>query len=56
LDRINEELDYREMPPKKYTLIHADARLTETQRKEIMDWTDGAAEKLRVTTTPDAAR
>jgi hypothetical protein len=50
LDRINEVLDYREMPPKKYTLIHADARLTEAQRREIMDWTETAAEKLRVTT------
>ena len=47
LDRINEVLDYREMPPKKYTLIHADARLKEAQRKEIMDWTDAAADKLR---------
>ncbi len=50
LDRINEVLDYREMPPKKYTLIHADARLTETQRKEIMNWTDAAANKLRAAT------
>ena len=50
LDRINEVLDYREMPPKKYTLIHADARLTETQRKEIMDWTGAAADKLRAAT------
>jgi hypothetical protein len=51
LDRINEVLDYREMPPKKYTLIHADARLTEAQRKEIMDWTDAAAEKMRPAAT-----
>ena len=51
LDRINEVLDYREMPPKKYTLLHADARLTETQRKEIMDWTDAAAANLRVALT-----
>ena len=51
LDRINEVLDYREMPPKKYTLIHADARLTEAQRKEIMDWMDAAAQKLRAAST-----
>ena len=51
LDRVNEVLDYREMPPKKYTLIHANARLTEAQRKEIMDWTEAAAAKLRGTTT-----
>ena len=50
LDRINEVLDYREMPPKKYTLIHAAARLTEMQRKEIMDWTEAAAGKLRAAT------
>ena len=47
LDRINEVLDYREMPPKKYTLIHTDARLTEAQRKQIMEWTDAEAQKLR---------
>jgi len=55
LGRINEELDYREMPPKKYTLIHAAARLTEAQRKEIMDWTDSTAAKLRGSTNSDAA-
>jgi len=43
LDRINEVIDYREMPPKKYTLLHPEARLTEDQRKQIMDWTDAAA-------------
>ena len=51
MDRINEVLGYREMPPKKYTLIHADARLTEAQRKEIMDWTDAAAAKLGAAST-----
>jgi hypothetical protein len=49
LDRINEVLDYREMPPKKYTLIHANARLTEAQRKELMDWSETAAGQLRGT-------
>jgi hypothetical protein len=47
LDRINEVLDYREMPPKKYTLLHPDARLTEAQRKQLMDWADSAAGRLR---------
>jgi len=50
LDRINEVVDYREMPMKKYTLLHADARLTETQRQQILDWTDAAANKLRAST------
>jgi hypothetical protein len=39
------------MPPKKYTLIHADARLTDAQRKEIMDWTDAAAARYRAAAT-----
>lgn len=47
LDRINEVLDYREMPPKKYTLLHPEARLTEAQRKLLMDWSDAAETKLR---------
>ncbi|HEY5041189.1 MAG TPA: heme-binding domain-containing protein [Verrucomicrobiae bacterium] len=47
LDRINEELGYREMPPKQYTLMHPAARLTEAQRKLLMDWSDSAAAKLR---------
>lgn len=51
LDRINEELDSREMPPKKYTLLHPEARLTEEQRKAIMDWTDSMAGKLRSSST-----
>ncbi|HEX9047085.1 MAG TPA: heme-binding domain-containing protein [Verrucomicrobiae bacterium] len=51
LDRINEVVDYQEMPLKKYILLHADARLSAAQRKEILDWTDAAAGKLRVTAT-----
>lgn len=50
LDRMNEVVDYREMPPKKYTLMHAAARLTEAQRKAVLDWTEAAADKLRGST------
>ena len=47
LDRINEVVDYREMPPKKYTVLHPEAVLTEEQRQAIMDWSEAAAEKIR---------
>jgi hypothetical protein len=47
LDRIGEVLEYHEMPPKKYTALHPEARLTEEQKKAIMAWTEAAAEKLR---------
>jgi len=47
LDRINEVMDYREMPPQKYTMLHPEARLTEEQRKQVMEWTEAAAQKMR---------
>jgi hypothetical protein len=52
LDRINEVIDYREMPPAKYTLLHAAARLDEAQRRQILDWTSAAADQLRGATNP----
>ena len=49
IDRINEVLDYQEMPPKKYTALHPEARLTDAQRKAIMDWTEAAEKSLTST-------
>jgi len=47
LEDMSEQIGYGEMPPKKYTLIHADARLTEDQRKELTDWLDAEAARLK---------
>jgi hypothetical protein len=47
LENMSEQIGNGEMPPKKYTAIHADARLTETQRKELTDWLDTTAEKIK---------
>jgi len=47
LERMSEELDYKDMPPAKYSLIHADARLTDGQRKELIQWADETAAKLK---------
>jgi hypothetical protein len=44
---MSEELDYKEMPPAKYTLIHADARLTDDQRKQLIQWLDDTSAKLK---------
>jgi hypothetical protein len=49
LGRMSEEIDYREMPPGKYTSIHADARLTDADRKELTGWLDTEAARLRAT-------
>lgn len=53
LENMSEELDYKEMPPAKYTLIHADARLTDAQRKELEDWLDQRAAQLRAAAKSD---
>jgi hypothetical protein len=47
LENMSEEIQSGEMPPKKYTLIHADARLTDSQRKTLTDWLDAQAEQLK---------
>jgi hypothetical protein len=47
LENMSEEIGNGEMPPKKYTAIHADARLTESQRKELTDWLDAEAAKIK---------
>jgi len=47
LEDMSEKIGYDEMPPSKYTVIHADARLTESQRKELTDWLDAEAKRLK---------
>jgi hypothetical protein len=49
LEDMSEQIGYGEMPLKKYTLIHRDARLTESQRKELSDWLDAEAAQLKAT-------
>jgi hypothetical protein len=51
LENMSEQIDYRDMPPKKYTAIHVNARLTESQRKELTDWLDAEAARLKATVT-----
>ena len=47
LEDMSEEIGYGEMPPKKYTAIHTDARLTPSQLKELTDWLDSEASRLK---------
>jgi len=48
---ISEQIDYKEMPLPKYTLLHPEARLTDEQRKQLIQWADAQAERLKATTT-----
>jgi hypothetical protein len=47
LENMSDEVGSGEMPLKKYTKIHADARLTERLRKELTDWLDAEAARLK---------
>jgi len=47
MEDMSEQIDYRDMPLKKYTLIHRDARLTDDERKQMENWLDGEAAKLK---------
>ena len=43
---IAEEVGDGEMPMKIYPIMHADARLSDEQRKAIVNWAESAAEAL----------
>jgi hypothetical protein len=47
LENMSDNIGNSDMPPKKYTAIHANARLTDAQRKELTDWLDAESERLR---------
>jgi hypothetical protein len=52
IDRINEVLGYREMPPAKYTLLHPEARLSDAQHQELLDWSAAEFKKLDAGASP----
>ena len=51
LERMSEELDYKEMPPAKYTALHPAARLTASQREQLIHWADAEAGRLKAAVT-----
>jgi hypothetical protein len=48
LSEIKETIEKGEMPLSSYTLIHVDARLTEDQKKIILDWVKTVQDSLQV--------
>jgi hypothetical protein len=47
LENMSDQIQSGDMPPKKYAAIHADARLTASQRKEMAGWLDARAAQLK---------
>ena len=48
---ISEQLDYKEMPPAKYTMLHPAACLTDAQRQALIHWADAEAARLKAAVT-----
>jgi len=51
LERISEEVEDQDMPPRKYTRLHSDARLTAAQREALIHWADAEAARLKAAVT-----
>jgi Haem-binding domain len=47
LEEIAEQVKEGEMPLDSYTWIHKDAKLTETEKKLLIDWADGLRESMK---------
>ena len=48
---MSDEVDDGDMPLAKYTLIHRDARLTDAQKKALVQWLDSRATAMKTEVT-----
>ncbi len=46
LDEISEAVEAGDMPMKIYPIMHPDAKLTDAQRQQIIDWCEISADEL----------
>ncbi|MCU0403403.1 MAG: heme-binding domain-containing protein [Chitinophagaceae bacterium] len=46
LEEVYETVEEGEMPLKSYTIIHGDAKLTDLQKKSILEWVKAARKEL----------
>jgi hypothetical protein len=59
LENMSENIQYGDMPPWQYKLVHPEARLTAAQRDQMTKWLDAEAERLKAssgTGTNDTAK
>ncbi len=48
LDEVAGEVDEHEMPLKSYTWIHAEAKLTDSERKLVIDWAKSTRDSIQI--------
>ncbi len=54
LKEINDEVKSGDMPLTSYTLIHADARITDQQKSEIINWVASTRKQIESNYPPDS--
>ena len=47
MENMSEEIDQKDMPLKKYMILHKDAQLTDDERSELTQWLDKQADMLK---------
>ena len=54
LEELIEEVEESEMPLYSYTIIHGDAKLSDAQKTELIDWAKGIRFKMEITLPSDS--
>lgn len=48
LEETKEQIEKDEMPLASYTLIHTDAKLTDAEKQELINWSEGIRKQMQV--------
>lgn len=55
LEEIGEQVEKGEMPLKSYTFIHSDTKLTDAQKKILIDWSKSVSTPTAGSSSPEGA-
>lgn len=55
-ENIRDEIDYKDMPPSQYKLMHPAARLTTAQRQDLIHWANQEVKKLKTVAAAGAEK
>jgi len=47
LEEVKEQIEKDEMPLSSYTLIHTDAKLTDAEKQELINWSEGIRKQMQ---------
>lgn len=54
MEEIIKQVEEDEMPLSSYTLVHTDARLTATEKQQLIDWAQGIRDTMKATYPADS--